>query len=95
MSPGVVVVAGGKIQAVGPSAPVPAGAEVIDLGDATLLPGFLDAHTHIAYEFTHDWKQDRLDVLQKSIPEVAHESSASAKRSLMAGFTTLRDLGSP
>ncbi len=48
VSPGVVVVAGGRIVAAGPSAAVPAGAEVIDLGDATLLPGFMDcAHAPV------------------------------------------------
>src|SRR6516164_7102022 len=46
--PGVVVVSGGKIVAVGSAAAVPAGAEVIDLGDATLLPGFIDAHVHLS-----------------------------------------------
>jgi len=94
VSPGVVVLSGGKIQAVGPAAQVPEGAEVIDLGDATLMPGLLDAHSHIAFEFSHDWKQDRLDWLQKSVPEQAHDTANSARRTLMAGFTTVRDLGS-
>ena len=46
VTPGLVVVTDGKIAAVGASAAVPAGAQVIDLGDAALLPGFIDAHTH-------------------------------------------------
>src|SRR4051794_18254388 len=45
--PGLVVVAGRKIAAVGPGAEVLEGATVIDLGDATLCPGFIDAHTHL------------------------------------------------
>src|SRR5438067_10162978 len=62
-TPGLVVVVAGKIQGTGVDAAVPAGAEVIDLGDATLLPGFMDAHTHLSQEASDDWKQDRLDRL--------------------------------
>jgi len=47
---GMVVVVDKKIQAVGASAPIPADARIIDLGDATLLPGFIDAHVHLASE---------------------------------------------
>ncbi len=93
-SPGVVVVTGGRIQAVGAQANVPAGAEVIDLGDATLLPGFMDAHTHLSFEATADWKQDELDAFKKSLPEQAHDTAVLARRTLMIGFTTVRDLGS-
>src|SRR5690242_9480727 len=65
--PGLVVVVAGKIQGAGVDAAVPAGAEVIDLGDSTLLPGFMDAHTHLSQEASDDWKQDRLDSLRKTI----------------------------
>src|SRR5687768_16109027 len=68
VTPGVVVVAEGKITAAGSSAPVPAGAEVIELGDATLLPGFIDAHTHITGQPGDDWRQDVLDRMQRTIP---------------------------
>ena len=65
VTPGLVIVTGGKISAVGANATVPAGAEVIDLGDATLLPGFIDAHTHLTAMYTTDYKQAALDRLQK------------------------------
>jgi imidazolonepropionase-like amidohydrolase len=55
-SPGLVVVSGGKITAVGKDAAIPAGAVTIDLGDATLLPGFMDAHTHLSMPFERDYR---------------------------------------
>lgn len=94
VSPGLVVVSGGKIAAVGKGAAVPAGAEVIDLGDATLMPGLLDAHTHLTGEASEDWKQDELDGFKKPIPQQAIEATVFARRTLAAGFTTVRDLGS-
>ncbi len=94
VSPGVVVVSEGKIVAVGAGSALPAGAETMDLGDATLLPGFMDAHTHLSTEFTDDWRQDTLDGLQKTPAELALGASVYARRTLLAGFTTVRDLGS-
>jgi imidazolonepropionase-like amidohydrolase len=91
-SPGLVVVQDGRIVQVGGVAP--AGAQVIDLGDATLLPGFIDAHTHLSGELSDDWKQDQLDQVKKSIPELAFDALEHARRTLMVGFTTVRDLGS-
>jgi imidazolonepropionase-like amidohydrolase len=93
-SPGVVVVVGTRIKAVGKDAVIPADAEVIDLGDATLLPGLMDAHTHLSGEMTDDWRKDELDGLKKPIPQQAIESVDRARRTLMAGITTVRDLGS-
>jgi imidazolonepropionase-like amidohydrolase len=94
VSPGVVVVQDGKITAVGAKAQEPAGAEVIDLGNATLIPGLIDAHTHMTSEGSADWKKDELDRFKKPIPQFAIEATAYARRTLMAGFTTVRDLGS-
>jgi imidazolonepropionase-like amidohydrolase len=93
VSPGVVVVQGATIVSVSGDA-VPAEAEVIDLGDATLLPGFIDAHTHISGERSDDNLRDRFEAYSKTAPERALDASVYAKRTLMAGFTTVRDLGS-
>src|SRR5437899_8657122 len=94
VSPGLVVVAGEKITAIGAGAALPAGAEVIDLGDATLLPGLIDAHTHLSGEASGDWNRDTLDALRKPITEQALDASVYARRTLLAGFTTVRDVGS-
>lgn len=93
-SPGIVVVKEGKIVSVGPKADVRGATETIDLGDATLSPGFMDAHTHLTGEMSDDWKQDRLDRYEKSIAEEAIEATVNARMTLRAGFTTCRDVGS-
>lgn len=93
-TPGMVVVQDGKIVGVGANANAPAGAEVIDLGDATLLPGFIDAHTHLTMMYREDYTKAMLDSLQKPIPEMALDASVNARVTLMAGFTTVRDVGS-
>jgi len=92
--PGIVVVDGGRIVAVGPQASTPAGAQVLDLGDATLLPGFLDAHTHLNQEGSTDPRQDRIDRFERTTAEQALIAATYARKTLMAGFTTVRDLGS-
>ena len=91
---GVVLVQGPKILAVGTDLSIPAGAEVIDLGDATLSPGFMDAHTHLTGESTDDWKQGFVDNFRREVPEKAIESTVHARKVLEAGFTTVRDVGS-
>src|SRR5713101_813476 len=94
VKPGIVVVTDGRIVAAGPNATVPAEAEVIDLGDATLLPGFIDAHTHLTFAYSDDWNQSELDRLRKPIAELALDASVNARKTLLAGFTTVRDVGS-
>ena len=93
VTPGMLIVTDGKITAAGGNATVPAGAEIIDLGDATLLPGFIDAHTHLTMMNTTDYKQAALDAIQKTVPEQTLDALANAKVTLMAGFTTVRDVG--
>ena len=94
VTPGVVVVSDGRIVGAGTRVDVPAGATVIELGDATLLPGLMDAHTHLSFESSLDWKQDQLDALKKPIPEQAIDATEYARRTLLAGFITVRDVGS-
>jgi imidazolonepropionase-like amidohydrolase len=93
VTPGAVLVEGGTIKAVGSAAAASAGAQVVDLGDATLLPGFMDAHTHISGEPGPDWRQDMLDGFDQTIAERTLTAADLARRTLLAGFTTLRNLG--
>src|SRR3974390_1520859 len=94
VTPGLVIVTGSKIVTVGSIAEIPAGAEVIDLGDATLLPGFIDAHTHLSFPYSEDYNRSELDRLRKTVPEMALDASVNARVTLMSGFTTVRDVGS-
>ncbi|MBX9600832.1 MAG: amidohydrolase family protein [Bryobacteraceae bacterium] len=93
VSPGLVVVAGGRISAAGPGAQLPANAETIDLGDATLLPGLMDAHTHLSMQFAIDFDKELLDGLKKTPAERALEATEILRKTLYAGFTTVRDVG--
>ena len=88
------MVEGGRIRAAGAGRPVPAGARIIDLGDATLLPGLIDSHTHLTQEGTDNWLQGTMDNLRRTVPENAIRATEYARRTLMAGFTTVRDVGS-
>jgi imidazolonepropionase-like amidohydrolase len=91
---GVVLVQGSRILAAGPALAVPAGASVIDLGDATLLPGFIDSHTHMTGEAGDSYLRDFFEGLQRPVTEQVFFGAVYAKRALDAGFTTVRDLGS-
>ena len=90
LAPAMVRVEGDRIAAIGSSLPIPSGARVIDLGDATLLPGFLDLHTHLTGRSDVHWE----DALVKTTPaEEALWGAHWAHVTLMAGFTTVRDMG--
>ena len=91
---GMVIVEGTTIKAVGVGLAVPAGAEVIDLGDSTLLPGLIDSHTHVSFELGDNFAQDTLTRLRQTLPEQAILATANVRKILMAGFTTVRDVGS-
>src|SRR5438105_6137743 len=91
VQPGLVVVSGDRIAQVGGAAP--AGAQVIDLGDATLLPGLIDAHTHLTSESGPSWYVDTMDFILRAPAEQAQYAAEYARRTLDAGFTAVRDLG--
>jgi len=91
---GVVVVSGTKILAVGSDAKIPDDAQVIDLGDATLLPGFIDAHVHLSQQSGPHWYHDWFDSVMRFPAEQALYGAHYAKVTLEAGVTTVRDLGS-
>ena len=90
----VVLVTGARIAAVGPAAvvAVPAGAKVIELPGATLLPGLIDLHSHL---FLHPYNEAAWDdqVLKEPLAYRTLRAGKQATATLMAGFTTLRDLG--
>ena len=89
MKPGEVLVQGERIVEVGASVKRPAGAEVIDLGDRTLMPGLIDAHVHL---FLHPGAED-LQTVQESVPQRTIMALLAARDDLMAGFTAERDMG--
>jgi len=84
----VVLVEGERITAVGSGLPIPADADVIDLGDVTLLPGLIDCHTHLLSSGPDDYGAM---LLTKSQAYRALEGAANARRTLLAGFTSVRD----
>lgn len=93
---GVVVVTDDKIVAVGKQGAVtiPANARVIDLGNSTLLPGFIDAHTHIIGRELNDPQSE--DALVRDYASTAAiVGVANAQKTLLGGFTTIRNVGAP
>ena len=94
MQNGVVIVQGDKIVDLGSNLPIPSEAKVIDLGDATLSPGFMDAHTHLTLDFSGNYNERRLKELDQNVSEHAIKATTWARDTVEAGFTTVRDLGS-
>ena len=89
LTPGEVLVEAGKIVAAGSSVTHPAGAESIDLGDTTLMPGLIDAHVHL---FLHPGAED-LQTVEESVPQRVIIATLAARADLLAGFTAERDMG--
>jgi imidazolonepropionase-like amidohydrolase len=90
VSPGEILVEGERIVSAGTSITRPAGAQIIDLGDVTLMPGLIDAHVHL---FLHPGAED-LQTVEESVPQRTLIAAGAAKDDLMAGFTAERDMGS-
>ena len=90
VSPAVVVVAGDRITAVNPAA-APAGARTLDLGDVTLMPGFIDLHTHLTLDIEPGWQYQPVEW---TAADYALRGARNAVPTLRAGFTTVRDVGS-
>jgi imidazolonepropionase-like amidohydrolase len=87
----VIIVSGEKITSVGTKLEVPAGAKVIDLGDVTILPGLIDAHTHITYHFDEN---GLFGATGDASPDITLKyAEENARQTVEAGFTTIRNLG--
>ena len=89
VSPGEVLIQGETISEAGQRVAHPAGAAMIDLGDATLMPGLIDAHTHL---FLHPGNEG-LQTVEESVPQRTLAAAAAARADVMAGFTAERDMG--
>jgi len=90
IAPAMIVVRGNRIESIGGTAP--AGAKVIDLGDATLLPGLIDAHTHILLQGDITAEDYDVQLFKESLAYRALRASRAAKIGLENGFTTMRDV---
>ena len=89
VQPGEVLVDGDRIREAGSAVTHPAGAQVIDLGDTTLMPGMIDAHVHL---FLHPGAED-LQTVEESVPQRTIQATLAARDDLMGGFTAERDMG--
>ena len=89
ITPGEVLVLGERISEAGSRVTRPAAAEILDLGDTTLMPGLIDVHVHL---FLHPGAED-LQTVQESVPERTILATLAARDDLMAGFTAERDMG--
>src|SRR6516164_9666588 len=89
VSPGEVLVRGQRILEAGSKVNRPTEAEIIDLGDVTLMPGLIDAHIHL---FLHPGAED-LQTVEESVPQRTIIAALAARADLMAGFTAERDMG--
>ena len=89
---GVVLVEDEEIAACGPDLRIPAGVERIELGDVTLCPGFIDAHTHLTVG-AKSYNEFFIDRFRQHVAEKAYQAAVNARVTLEGGFTTVRDVG--
>src|SRR5437667_7952094 len=85
----VVIVLGDKIVDAGSNLPIPNDAQVIDLGDATLSPGFMDAHTHLTLDYSGNFNELRLRELQWNVSEHAITETTYTRGTVCEGFTAV------
>jgi imidazolonepropionase-like amidohydrolase len=90
MTPGLVLVRGERILAVGANIRAPAGAVTVQLPGLTLLPGLIDAHVHL---FLHPGRAEDMQTVRESAAQRTVQATLAAKADLWAGFTTERDMG--
>jgi imidazolonepropionase-like amidohydrolase len=88
----VIVVDGGRIQAVGKGLAIPARAKVIDLSDKTVLPGFIDCHTHLV-DGLMAVNGEPFNVVKKTAAQMVLGAVPNAEKTLLSGFTSVRDVG--
>lgn len=86
----IILIQSDTVVAIGPLIAIPKDAEIIDLSNATVLPGLIDCHTHLTSEPSNDYYAD---IFRKTAADVALRAPIYAKRTLEAGFTTCRDVG--
>lgn len=91
VSNAVVIVEGNRIKSIGGA--IPAGADVIDLGDVTLLPGFIDCHVHLTEESGENFYLDFFNGVMRQPAEQALLATTFARKTIDAGFTTVRNVG--
>ena len=89
IAPAEILVEGKRIREVGRQVSRPAGVEVIDLGDTTLMPGMIDVHTHLFLHVGNEANQ----TVDESVPQRVLIAADAAKADVMAGFTAERDMG--
>lgn len=85
-----ILVRGDRIASVGPTVEIPEGAAVIDLRAYTVLPGLMDMHTHLTSDLEGDWPNR---AVRETAADAALRGAENARETLMAGFTTVRDVG--
>jgi len=88
-----ILVKGDRIAAIGTDVEAPAGARVIDLAGRTLLPGFIDAHVHLSFTPAASHDAAVASQVRDSEADLALRGAANARRTLLAGFTTVRNVG--